>query len=244
MGIVVLHLTQILINPFYMGQVILDFIKENYFVIVYGITWFISAFTYRKFYDTVLKYFPIIIAYTFFSELLGWLIANNENFQLVFGYKQANNRNIIYNIYHFCFFLFFFYVYWKSISNKNHKKIIKYAALLFIVINVLTSFIQNPLVQTLVYAYIYGVILLIYCTIVYFRKVLAEYDIDLLKYSLLFWVSMGLLIFYTTYLPLKIMKEFYVGLYLPFRQFHYIMIVLMYIIFSIGFIISKRRAFR
>lgn len=227
-----------------MGQAILDFIKINYFVIVYGITWLISVFTYKKYFDTLLKYFPIIIAYTFFTELLGSIIAHNNNFQLVFGYDQTNHRNVIYNIYHLCFFLFFFYVYWKSITNENHKKIIKYGSFTFILIYVLNSFIQNPILDSLVYVYIFGLVLLIFCTIVYFKKVFKEYNIDLLKYSLLFWVSSGLLLFHITYLPLKILKEFSYDLYAPFKQFHLIMIVVMYLLFSIGFIMSKRKAFR
>lgn len=227
-----------------MGQVILDFIKESYFVLVYGITWIISVFNYKKYFDTLLKYFPIIIAYTFFSELLGGLVANNENFQLVFGYDQTNHRHIIYNIYHLCFFLFFFYVFWKSISNINHKKIIKYGSFIFILLYVLNSFIQNPIINSLVYAYLFGVILLIYCTLIYFWKTLRENSFELLKYSLLFWVSLGLFIFHITYFPLKIIKEFYSSLYTTFRQFHLMMIVVMYVIFSIGFIVSKRKAFR
>lgn len=228
-----------------MSQVILEFLKNNYFVVVYGITWLISVFTYKKYFDTLLKYLPIIIAYTFFTELLGSIIAYNEDFQLVFGYEKTNNRNIIYNIYHLCFFLFFFYVFWKSVSNINHKKIIKYGSFIFVFIYILNAFIQNPIINSLVYAYIYGVILLIYCVTVYFKKVFKDYNIDLLKYNLLSWVSLGLLVFHITYLPLKIVKEFYPeSYYISFRHLHLIMIVVMYVIFSIGFIVSKRKAFR
>jgi len=35
-------------------------------MIVYAVTLFISLTTYRKYYDNAFKYFPIIIAYTFF----------------------------------------------------------------------------------------------------------------------------------------------------------------------------------
>ncbi|WP_350294057.1 hypothetical protein [uncultured Croceitalea sp.] len=228
-----------------MGEDIIDFVKVNYFVIVYGITWLISVFTYKKYFDTLLKYFPIIIAYTFFTELLGGLVANYDDFQLIFGYNQTNYRSVIYNIYHLCFFLFFFFVYWKLISNKTHKIAIKYGSYAFVFINIINCFIKDPIIFSLVYAYIFGILLLIYCILVYLKKILKEYNINLLKYNLMFWVSIGLLLFHATYLPLKIVKEFYPeSYYIAFRHLHLGMIVLMYVIFSIGFIMSKRKAFR
>jgi len=227
-----------------MSQVILDFLSRYYFVIIYGITWFISVYGFKKYFDTSLKYFPIIIAYTFFTELLGSLIAYNENFQLVFGYEETNHRHIIYYIYHLLFFIFFFHVYWKALTEKKQKKVIKYGAYLFVFINLTNLLFQNPLTDSLVYPYLFGVIFLIYCTVVYFIKSFKENSIGILRYSLLFWISLGLFVFHTIYLPIKIIREFYSHLYLNFRQLHLIMIVVMYIIFSIGFIVSKRRAFR
>ena len=227
-----------------MDQVILDFLKNNYFVIVYGITWLISVITYKMYFDSLLKYFPIIISYTFFSELLGSFVVNNKNIQLVFGLENTHYSNIIYNIYHFIFFLYFFYVFWNVISIKKQKEIIKYGSFIFFIINVINFFIQNVFTENFTYAYLFGISLLIYCTIVYFKQVFKSYTLGLLKYSLLFWVSLGLLIFHTTYLPLKILREFNYEYYAPFRQLHLLMIVLMYILFSIGFLTCKRRAFR
>jgi hypothetical protein len=227
-----------------MNPVILDFIGRYYFVVVYGITWFISVYAFKKYFDTSLKYFPIIIAYTFFTELLGSLIAYNEDFQLVFGYDKANHRYIIYNIYHLLFFIFFFYVYWKAITEKKTKMIIKYGAYLFVFTNFINLFFQNPLTEPLVYAYLLGVILLIYCLIMYFKNSFKENSIRILIYSLLFWVSLGLFAFHIIYFPIKIIREFYSQMYLNFRQLHLIMIVTMYVIFSIGFLVSRRRAFR
>lgn len=227
-----------------MNQVVLDFLSRYYFVFIYGITWFISVYGFKKYFDTTLKYFPIIIAYTFFTELLGSLIAYNEDFQLVFGYDKANHRYIIYNIYHLLFFVFFFYVYWKAITEKNQKIIIKYGAFFFILLNLINLVFQNPLIEALVYAYLFGVVLLIFCTIVYFKKSFSENSIGILKYSLLFWISLGLLVFHIVYLPIKIIREFYSYLYINFRQLHLVMIIVMYVLFSIGFVVSKRRAFR
>ncbi|MEM6540217.1 MAG: hypothetical protein AAF634_03605, partial [Bacteroidota bacterium] len=66
-----------------------------------------SVFHYRKYFDTVLRYFPLIIAYTFFNELLGNVIRYNENF--AFRTESTDSNQIIYNIYIIIFFLFFFF---------------------------------------------------------------------------------------------------------------------------------------
>ena len=227
-----------------MNQVILDFIENNYFVIVYGITWFISAITYKKYFDTLLKYFPIIIAYTFFNELLGGLIANNDNYQIVFEKTDTVYNYIIYNLYHFSFFLYFYILYQKVIINLIQKNYIKYGIYFFVLINIINIIFQNPLINFFIFPYLFGVIFLIYCLIIYFKQTLKTYTMDLLKYNLLFWVSLGLLVFHIIYLPLKIFREFKYELYIPFRHFHLSMIVLMYVIFSIGFIVCKRKAFR
>ncbi len=227
-----------------MGQVILDFLKTNYFVVVYGITWFISVFAYKKYFDTALKYFPIIIAYTFFSELLGGVIAENENFQLIFGYQYINHNAILYNIYHLCFFLFFFFVYYNVTTIPKKKKIIKYGAGIFILVNLVNTFFQNPFIESLLYAYISGVLFLIYITLSYFKEAFQKFNFSLLKRSLLFWVSTGLLLFHSIYLPLKIIRVVDYYYYAPFRQFHLMMIVVMYLLFCFGFIVSKRGTFR
>lgn len=227
-----------------MDQVILDFLTNNYFVVVYGITWLISVFAYKKYFDTVLRYFPILIAYTFFSELLGGIIAKNENFQLIFGYEHVNHNSVLYNLYHLCFFLFFTYVYWHVTENTKQKQILFYGGIVFVIVNLGNSLFQNPLVESLIVAYLFGIILLLYAVGFYFKETLMKFQLSTLRNSLLFWVSIGLFIFHITYFPLKIIREYDYYYYAPFRQFHLIMIVVMYVIFCFGFIFSKRRAFR
>lgn len=226
-----------------MKQVILDFIKYDYFIIVYGITWFISLVTYRKYFETSLRYFPILISYTFFNELLGSVIKYNENIQLIFGYEGTYHTALIYNIYHLCFFLFFFKIYWKATLEIKQKNIIKYGVYTYLTIELVNLFLQDPLIKSLTYGYLFGALLLIYCILNYFKEVFKISKNKLLKFSLLFWISIGLLVFHIIYFPLKIFREFHYDLYEPFRDLHLISIVVMYTFFSIGFIKSRKRSF-
>lgn len=228
-----------------MYDVIFDYIKTNYFVIFYGITWIIAIISYKKYFDTLLRYFPIFISFTFFVELLGSLILYYDNFQLIFDYGiYDNNTFVIYNIYNLFYFLYFYYLFWNVINNGNKKKIIKYGGGLFILINLINLSFQNVLIESLVYSYLFGTILLIYCSGIYLKKIFNENNFSIIKHNLLFWISLGLFIFHIVYLPLKIFREFNYDLYEPLRELHLSMIILMYIFFSIGFITARRNAFR
>jgi len=80
-------------------------------MIIYVDTLFISLTTYEKYYNTALKYFPIIIAYTFFNEELGYLVRTYDEISFFQNIKYSNFNDVIYNIYAIIFFCFFYFVY-------------------------------------------------------------------------------------------------------------------------------------
>lgn len=222
-----------------------DFLLENYFLVVYGITWFLSIYFFKKYFDTPLRFFPILISYTFLTELLGTMVTFSiKDFQLIYDAKEAFHTSIIYNIYHFIYFLYFFLVYQKSFQSKSQKKLVNVFIGIFILSNLINLFVQNPKVYSLVYAYLTGSILLIILIFKYLWN-LKILNINYhFRYNLLAWVSYGLLSFYTLYIPIKCLKEFSFESYEPYRSLHIFIVIVMYVLFSIGFIISKRRAFK
>ncbi len=64
---------------------ILGFLKNYGFILLYGVALLISIMRYRNFFDSILRYFPIIIGYTFLTEILGGYIRANENFRIIFN---------------------------------------------------------------------------------------------------------------------------------------------------------------
>ena len=220
---------------------------ENYFILFYAVALTLSIIRYRSFFDTVLKYPPIIIAYTLFNEALSIMIKHFEEFQFVFIDRYSHYNVILFNIYSLVFFYFFQYVYWKSIDNLNHKRIIKIGAIVFTIVYILSIFFQDPMLVYLYYAYTFGSALLILSIVLYFKKIFSQKENPYKHYhNLLFWVSLGLFIFYSFDPILMIigLKNSFIYIKYNLHSLLYTLIVVMYTFFIIGFIVSKRPAFR
>jgi len=211
---------------------------------LYAITWIFSIIKLPKYFDSRLKYFPIIVGYTLFTEILGALIYNIEDFTLFSEEKYSSYTLLIYNIYDLIFFSFFFYVYWKSLSSVKIKKIIKYGALLFLLCFAVNLFIVDPMKYELWYAYIVGSIFLIVSTLAYLNSLKLRSEHLGFSTDLLFWISLGLLIFHLGYLPITIFKNSNLNMtiddYANIRIIHIGLILVMYTSFLIGFVKMKR----
>lgn len=217
----------------------LEFLKENYFIPLYGITLVVALLRYRLYYDSVLKHFPIIIAYTLFSEILGILIRDYESFQIVYLKEYDYANYLIYNIYDVICFLYFYRVFWKVIRNSNHKKVVKWGALIYVVSVIINPFFQNVLIFPQIAASTVGSLVLVISILLFLKGIRTNQD---KKSDLLLWISLGLLIFNLFFPFILITGRFDYDLYqnFNFKQFHYFLIVAMYSCFIIGFLKMKR----
>lgn len=222
------------------------FFKENYFMFVYAITLFIALATYRKYYDTALKYFPIIIAYTFFNEILGYLVRNYDDISFFNNLKYSNVNEIIYNIYAVIFFAFFYYVYWSLISNQKHKNWIVTGSCITLLSYIISAFLQNPIETNLFYAIAIGSWILVFCIVLYYNDKITQHQNLFQPYNLMFWVSLSLLIFYSIFPILYLIGYTDYDLWAEYelRRILRGLIVIMYSILIIGFWKGRRLAFR
>lgn len=229
-----------------MVQEIYTILKEHYYIPLYFITWMVSVFTYRKYFDTALKYFPIFIAYTFFTELLGYFIKFNDNFQFFSDERYSWRNIIIYNIYQVVTFLFFFWVYFKTVQSKEFKKWIKYGTIISMGCYIISLFFQNPFYISLYYADVVGSWVLLMCIVFYFIEKQKEKNPYPQKNNMLFWISLGNAIFYLIVPYILFIGNTNDKLWfsLHLRTVLLILIVLMYLLFMIGMIAGKRKAFR
>ena len=133
-----------------MDQEWIDFIKNQYFLVVYFITWVISMISYKKYFNTILKYFPILIAYTFLNELLGYFI-KTDYFSFFSDAKYLNANDLIYNLYTLIFFGFFYFLYWKLVESEKFKTWISIASGVTLLSFIVRSFFQNPILMSLYY---------------------------------------------------------------------------------------------
>lgn len=226
-----------------MSSELLLFIKTNFIIGVYFITLLISIFSYKKYFDTVLKYFPIIIAYTFLNELLGHLIKYSENFAFLLDKTFAND--IIYNIYDVFYYGFFYIVYWKLISQQQFKLWVKRLSFIVLVSYLLSCFFQNPMLISLYYATSLASLILAVICILYLTNKASNWQWKKEKYNLVCWVSFGLVFFHSIF-PVLFLIGFLQQDIWDAYELHTVLrfsILSMYILFCIGFIKSRKRNF-
>lgn len=226
-----------------------DFIrifKDHFYIPLYFFTWLLSVFRYKRFFDTPLKYLPMLIMYTFFTELLGYFIKFSNEFQFFSDYRYTWHNVIIFNIYQLVFFLFFFEVYRKMLQKKSTKKLVSYFSILCVIIYLVNAIAYNPLHNQMTYAHIIGSLMMIYILIQYFFEKTREENPHLLKFNLLFWMSIGLLIFYTSFPLILVLSKIQVNIEIQsiFRPVLVSSILLMYGFIILGLLVGKRKAFR
>lgn len=203
---------------------------------------------YRSYFDTPLKYFPMLIIYTFFTELLGVIIKYNNNFVFFSDGRYSWHNVIIYNIYQIVFFLFFFEVFRKVIKQHGIKKQIRYLSIFCLFTYIVNAIIYNPLHNQTTYGHIIGSFILLYILALYFREKHMEKTPYSLKHNLLFWIGSGLLVFYSIFPMISIIYllnlNIGIGIQIYFRPLLLTSILLMYSLIIIGLLVGKRKAFR
>lgn len=217
---------------------------ENSYLPLYGITFLLSLYRYPKYFDTKLKYLPIIFIYTFLNEILGGLIKYYPEYRFFGSDSLAFYNMVIYNIYSVIFYLYFFFIYKFYIENESIKKKIQYASILFLVVATINPFFQDFVASAQTGTYVFGGLVILGCTACYFIQLFATKTGLRWKNNLLFWISLGLTVFYIGYLPIKIMRQVHVinGTFEGpnARLIQYALIIAMYSCIIIGFIRMRR----
>ncbi len=220
----------------------LDVLKDNFYLLLYAVALVLSFAKFPKYFDSALRYFPIIIFYTFCTELLGMAVLNFEEFSFISKKGFSNYTVVIYNLYDLLFFMYFFYVFYSVTTKPKLKRILKYGAGLYFIIMVINTLFKNPMLYDMWFAYTFGALLLIFACCTYLIG-LKGFSKTIIFSDMLFWVSLGCLLFHIGYTPIMIlqnseslwMEENYGAL----RTLHLSLIVVMYTCFIIGFLTMR-----
>ena len=218
----------------------LEAILLNFFIQISFITTLVSIFRYSKYFNTKLKYFPVLLMYVFLTELLGLIIKVDPDRNPFFTDFYSNYNFLIYNIYDLLFYGYFYYLFWHYCFLKRNKNIILIGAILFLISFIVNASIINIISKPQLYSYTIGGLVLITATIVYLKE-----DFAKKKYNknLLFWISIGLLIFHIGFIPINIMYTYTtietktLNYVLP--KVHLALVFIMYASFIYGFIKMK-----
>ena len=218
------------------------FLSEYYFLLFCAMALSVSVYTYRWYYHSVLKYLPILIGYTFLTEILGVIIFEFENIQIVLRDGYSNYNNLIYNVFDILFFLYFYYIFWKTFTDRKMKSIVLIGGLLFILTSLINPFFQDFILYAQLWASSIGSLVLILCILLFYTQTKTSTSKNNKFSVLLRWISLGLLVFYIFYPIILIIGHLDYSLYqkLHIRQLQHFLIAVMYLGFILGFLRMRR----
>jgi len=224
-----------------MSDLSISLIRESgkYFELVAAITGTIFFYKYKH---TCLKYFLYLLWYITFTEFFVGFAKRNEFLIYIDDSGQLYN-NWFYNLLYFILFITMYLIYLKLIKNSTYKLWIKIFIISYIIISIINwSIIQNFVLDASVLPYIIGSLFLIISVIFYFIELLKSDKILVFHKQLLFWISVGLLLFHTGTIPFSIEYNGYALIPGVHKLFLIISILshIMYLIFTFGFIWSKK----
>jgi len=200
---------------------------------------------FNKYKHTYLKYFLFLLWFITFSEFFADHISANKIKSLLY-FSPSNNRyhnQWIFNVLDTVSFIVYYFIYYKALSSEKFKNWIKIFTFSYIVLSIINWwFVQNFFGEMQSYLFIFGAIFLIISIIFYFIELLKSEKIVVFHKTLLFWISVGLLIYYAGNIPFA--AEFNGYALIPgIHKLFLIVTVLaniMYLTFTFGFIWSKK----
>ncbi|MFS4417203.1 hypothetical protein [Maribacter sp. 2307ULW6-5] len=219
-------------------------LQHNFFLLCYALTFLLSLRYYRKYFDTPLKYLPLILAYTLFNELLGSFIRYSPDFVLLEGKQFAND--ILYNVYDLFHYGFFYVLFWRLSKNGTAKKWLFFCSLAVLASYIISCFYQDPFLISLYWSTSLASLTLAGMAVHYFyeRRIIFTWSRD--RHNLMFWVAFFLLLFHapfavlfpTGYLFPELWETYHLRLVLR------LLIALTQGVLCVGFVVSGKRYFR
>jgi len=198
---------------------------------------------FYKYKQTPLRYFLYLLCYITFTEFFAGYAS--ETGVLIFYTDENGNHYTVwfYNVLKFITFNTLYYMYYKSLITIKFKNWIKFFAFIYIGVFIFNwLFIQNFILENSESPHIIGSIFLTIIILFYFIELLKSDKIIIFHRLLLFWISIGLLLFHTGTIPFTLKLNGYMlfpGIHKLF-SIVYILAIIMYSIFTFGFIWSKK----
>ena len=149
----------------------------------------------------------------------------------------------MYNLLRFITFNCLFFIYYKYLKTKIYKKWIRIFMFIYIITSVINwSFLQSFIWNNSEIPRTIGSIFLIVTILFYFIELLKSEKVLVFHRLLLFWISVGLLLYYAGTIPFALKINGYAlipGIHKLFLIV-YILAIIMYLTFTFGFIWSKK----
>lgn len=217
-----------------------------FYFIFYFIALVVSIITFKKYFDTPLRFFPLLIAYTLFNELLGYFIITYEDFSFFDSPEYQWHNVIIYNIYNLFFYGYLLWVYYKLLKQRRQQDLIRIFAVILLLAYGVSLFFQDPFHSGLYFADCLASVLILVLIGLHFKQLYNSSGNQPRKRNHMVWFGLGMMLF-NFYYPFYILNGYHnVEFFLKFqlRQILWVIIAIMYSLFTIGFLFGKRNYFK
>lgn len=199
---------------------------------------------FSKYKNTALKFFLFLLWYITLTEFLSWYSMKYGINELLFIDDKGVRYNWwMYNLLRFITFNCLFFIYYKYLKTKIYKKWIRIFMFIYIITSVINwSFLQSFIWNNSEIPRTIGSIFLIVTILFYFIELLKSEKVLVFHRLLLFWISVGLLLYYAGTIPFALKINGYAlipGIHKLFLIV-YILAIIMYLTFTFGFIWSKK----
>lgn len=205
---------------------------------LYIVVFVVAIYKFPLYKDSSLRLIPVILFFTLATEFIGGYIK--------YEYRDTLSNIILFNVYYLFYFSLFLYVFMRIIEEEKFKWYIKISIIIFWIFYISDFVFTDIFTQSFTRSYFAGASGLIFCIILYYISILQSSLLLVVKNDLLFWISVGLFLFFVGYIPIKIIKSWY--FYFQMESFFQILliiqfslIVVMYSFFLIGFLWMKKR---
>ena len=178
------------------------------FLPVYLFTVIVALWRYPRYFDTPMRYFPVLLMYTLATEILGVMTIEYNEISLFVNDLFRNYNWLIYNIYLILFTLYFLHVYYQVIQKTSHRRLILIAAGGFLFFCALNPLFQSFRYEMQLASYLAGSAVLVVASVLYLIHRRARSGRWFADRDLLSWVSVGLAIFYAGFIPLTVIRNF------------------------------------
>jgi hypothetical protein len=195
---------------------------------------------WKKIRSSYWKFFPVYLAIIIIAEFIG-------KYLKYMGLARANLG--LYNYFVIPLeMLFFTWLFHKAFTQTIFRRLPTAAACIYIACWLADTFVIPKGSYTWIssFSYTAGNVLLLVLILTALYKLAAGNDIIFIKTNMVFWVCMGLLVFYLFSLPFYGMGNYlynrYRNIYTSYAHIIYILNYIMYILFTIAFIWGKPKS--
>ncbi len=201
----------------------------------------IVGFRYwKKLKDTYWKFFPVYLACILAAELLGRYL----------GYKKLYTANLaLYNYFVIPLeILFFISLFYRTFSTRSLKRLSIIVAFIYMACWFSEMFLLPKVSSFWVGAlsYTVGIVTLLVLILSYLFKLSSSDEIVFIKHNMMFWVCMGLFVFYAFSLPFYGMYNYlykhHYNFYLTYSNIIFFLNYIMYGLFTLAFIWGKPKS--